>query len=148
MHDRVALLLERDRILERTKALFIATDRKDWPAVIDCLTDRVRFDMTSMTGEPPALVPAEEIAAGWEKGLADIAAVHHQIGNELVTVDGEKAHVFCYGIALHFSPLAKNGTTRRFVGSYDLDLEKQGEEWEIAGFAFHLKFIDGNADLT
>jgi hypothetical protein len=148
MHDRVDLLLEKDRILERTKALFIASHRKDWPAVIDCLTEQVRFDMTSMTGEPPALVPAVEIASRWEKGLADIAAVHHQIGNELVTIDGGKAHVFCYGIALHFSPLAKNGTTRRFVGSYDLDLVKQDEDWKIREFAFHLKFIDGNADLT
>jgi hypothetical protein len=148
MHDRVDLLLEKDRILERTKTLFIATDRKDWPAVIGCFTDRVRFDMTSMTGEPPALVPAVEIASGWKKGLADIPAVHHQIGNELVILDGGTAHVSCYGIALHHNPLAKNGTTRRFVGSYDLDLKKQEEEWKITGFTFHLKFIDGNADLT
>jgi len=145
MHDRVDLLLEKDRILERTKTLFIATDRKDWAAVIGC---RVRFDMTSMTGEPPALVPAVEIASGWEIGLADIAAVHHQIGNKLVILDRGTAHVSCYGIALHHNPLAKNGITRRFVGSSDLDLRKQEEVWKITEFTFHLKFIDGNADLT
>jgi hypothetical protein len=148
MQDLTDLLIEKDRILERVKYLFINTDRKDWTKVVDGFTDQVRFDMSSMGGGPPATVPAVEIAAGWEDGLRDIAALHHQIGNELMTVDGESAHVFCYGIALHYSPHAKGGTTRRFVGTYDLDLQKVDQEWKISGFTYHLKFIDGDVDLT
>ncbi|MDD1678974.1 MAG: nuclear transport factor 2 family protein [Methanomicrobiales archaeon] len=148
MQDRIALLIEKDRILERVKSLFINTDRKDWAEVVDDFTDQVRFDMSSMGGGPPAFVPAVEIAAGWEEGLQDITAVHHQIGNELVTVDGDSAHVFCYGIALHHSPRARKGTTKRFVGTYDLDLLKEKQEWKISGFAYNLKFVDGNVDLA
>jgi hypothetical protein len=65
----------------------------------------------------------------------------------MVTLSEHQAHVFCYGIALHFSPAIRDGT-RRFVGSYDLDLEKLEEGWKISGFRYNLKFVDGNKEMS
>ena len=42
------------------------------------LADRVMFDMSSMGGPEPALVAAESIIEGWEKGLRAMKAIHHQ----------------------------------------------------------------------
>jgi hypothetical protein len=34
-----------------------------------------------------------------------------------------------------------------FVGSYDLHLQRVEGRWQIDGFRFTLKYLDGNADL-
>jgi hypothetical protein len=64
-----------------------------------------------------------------------------------VTIREDDAEVFCYGIALHYLPNRSGQNTKRFVGSYDLHLQKQQESWRIDRFRFKLKFIDGNMNL-
>ena len=127
--------------------LFISTDKKDWPAVIRCFADKVLFDMTSVTGGEPLTMTPGQIVDGWTLGLKDLKAIHHQVGNYLVTTNGDEADVFCYGIALHYLPNRSGQNTKRFVGSYDFHLKKQKKSWYIDRFRFNLKFIDGNVNL-
>ena len=148
MTDPVTTILEKERVLEVVRLLFIETDRKDWAAVRRCFAPEVRFQMTSGSGGAPRLITPDTITREWDEGLQHVPVLHHQIGNELVTLNEQQAHVFCYGIALHYAPTARNGTTRRYVGTYDLDLEKGEEGWNISGFRFTLKFLDGNRDLS
>ena len=145
----VEQLFARERIVDRITELFISTDRKDWPAVERCFTDQVRFDMSSVGGAPLRSVPAREIAAGWEQGLAAIHAIHHQAGNFRVRVGGARATASCYGIAYHYKPRKSGGSTRVFVGSYDFELLQQdgGDDWRISAMRFTLKFLDGNPNL-
>jgi hypothetical protein len=141
-------LVEEHRIIDCIVRLFVATDNRDWPGVRACLADTVRFDMTSLAGGEPADVPAEQIVAGWTTGLAPIEAIHHQAGNFRVTVRGDEADAFCYGIALHFRRTASGRNTRTFVGSYDFRLVNGSDDaWRITAFKFTLKFLDGNATL-
>lgn len=127
--------------------LFIATDSRDWTGVRACLTETVFFDMTSVTGGEPASVSADQIIAGWTQGLAPIESVHHQAGNFRISVRGEEADAFCYGIALHYRRTTSGRNTRTFVGSYDFKLVGSGDAWRINAFRFNLKFIDGNTNL-
>jgi SnoaL-like domain len=145
-HD-LETLLERQRIVDAVTELFVATDRRDWPAVIACFAPQVTFDMRSMTGAPETTVASSEIAAGWERGLAPLAAVHHQAGNFQVRVEGDTAEASCYAIASHYLPNPSGRNTRTFVGSYDLGLRKDAGRWRITRFRFHLKYVDGNAEL-
>ena len=147
MDDQTSMLAEKQKVLDAAKLLFIATDRKDWDAVRSLFTPTVHFDMTSMAGGEPKNLTGSDIVQGWEQGLRNITAVHHQIGNELVSIDGDSAHVFCYGIALHHKVTPLRNYTRRFVGTYDLNLVRWGVEWKISGFTFNLKFIDGDTDI-
>ena len=137
----------REELIETVDRLFIATDDKDWKTVADCFTPTVRFDMSSAGGGPERERPAEDIAADWQRGLEPIQALHHQAGNYRVSVDGERARVFCYGIAYHYLPKPSGRNTRVFVGSYDLQLTRAAGRWKISAFRYHLKFIDGNAEL-
>ena len=137
---------ERD-ITDCVVRLFVATDRRDWAGVRACLTDTVRFDMTSLAGGEPSDVPAEQIIAGWTQGLAPIESVHHQAGNFRIAVRGDEADAFCYGIALHYRRTASGRNTRTFVGSYDFTLVNADDAWRISAFRFTLKFMDGNLDL-
>jgi hypothetical protein len=145
--DAVSALIEERRIIDCIIRLFVCTDERDWAGVRACLTDMVRFDMTSLAGGAPADVPADEIVAGWTRGLAPIESVHHQAGNFRVTLRDGGAEASCYGIALHYRRTASGRNTRTFVGSYDFGLVRQADTWRINAFRFNLKFLDGNLEL-
>jgi len=140
------LATERD-IRDCIIRLFVSTDTRDWAGVRACLTDTVRFDMTSLAGGAPADVPADQIIAGWTQGLAPIESVHHQAGNFRIAVRGGEADAFCYGIALHYRRTGSGHNTRTFVGSYDFKLVNADDTWRISAFTFTLKLMDGNPDL-
>jgi len=73
--------------------------------------------------------------------------VHHQIGNFRVSINGDEATVFCYGVAYHYRPVKTGNSVRRFVGSYDLGLRRVEGTWKIHSFRFNAKFVDGNLTL-
>lgn len=138
----VARLVERQRIEDTVNRLFIATDDKDWPKVRALFTDRVSFDMSSLSGAPPTVITPQEITDMWEKGLRPVAQVHHQSGNFLVEINGTQADVFCYGTATHYkNPEFKNEVTS-FVGSYDLRLLSEGGTWKIKSLRFNKKYVE------
>lgn len=145
--DDLGTLSDKQQIVEVITDLFLATDRKDWPAVIDCFTPQVVFDMSSLGGPPATATAAKDIAAGWEQGLAPITAVHHQAGNFRVTPRGDEADAFCYGIAIHYRANPTGRDTRTFVGSYEFGLRRDGGRWRINRFRFVVKFVDGNLEL-
>ena len=140
-------LLDKQAVIDVANRLFIATDERDWDAVLSCFADHVLFDMSSLTGGAAEPVPARRIVEGWHEGLRALKAVHHQAGNYVVAIRGDEADLFCYGMAIHYLPNPTNRNTRTFVGSYDLHLQRDGDAWRIDRFAFHLKFIDGNEEL-
>jgi hypothetical protein len=112
-----------------------------------CFTDTVLLDMTSIVGGDPSTVTSQNIVDGWDNGLKALKAIHHQVGNYVVTISGNEADVFCYGIATHYLPNNTNRNVRTFVGSYDLHLLKVGDTWRIDKFKNDLKYMDGNPEL-
>ncbi len=145
--DRYRDLIDKDRIIETINQLFIGTDQRDWNKVKGLFAPEVRFDMTSLAGGKPQLLTPQQIVDGWEKGLKPLKAIHHQAGNYIVTVAGNQADAFCYGIATHYLPTKSGRNVRTFVGSYDFHLVRNDGVWWIDAFKFNLKYIDGNKDL-
>jgi hypothetical protein len=143
----VRSLVERSRVSEVINALFGATDARDWARVRSCFTEQVAFDMTSLAGGEPATLTPQDIAAAWASGLAPIEAIHHQVGNLSVDVQGTEATASCYGIAYHYRRTYSGRNTRVFVGSYDFHLQRRDDGWRIDLFRFKLKFVDGNLGL-
>ena len=147
MSDRIRELVDEHDVIGVVTNLFVATDRRDWDTVLACLAPEVNLDMTSLSGGAPARVPAGEIVADWQQGLAPIDAVHHQVGNFRLEVDGDHAAASCYGIAYHYRAKASGGKTRVFVGTYDVGLRRGASGWRIEEFRFNCRFIDGNLTL-
>ena len=147
----VADLVDRERVIDRITELFLATDRKDWASVEACFVPEVQFDMSSVGAGPAAMKKRSEIAAGWRTGLAGVEHIHHQAGNFVVRVNGDRADAFCYGIAYHYRARKDGRNTRVFVGSYDYRLARDGASssstWLITDMRFTLKFLDGNPAL-
>lgn len=147
MEKQIQQLLERQQIIDVVNQLFIQTDNRNWEGVENCFAEKVLFDMTSLAGGEPTTLTPQQITAAWDEGLKDLQAIHHQVGNFVVSIDSDGADVFCYGIASHFKPNGSGQNTRTFVGSYDFHLTKKDDEWKIDAFKFNLKYLDGKADL-
>jgi hypothetical protein len=149
MSEAFERLAERQRIEDRVVKLFVATDERDWAGVESCLADPVTIDMTSMVGGAPLRLRPAEVSAAWAEGFRTLDHVHHQVGNFRTRIDGDAASVQCYGIALHHrAAIAAEIKTRRFVGSYDFELQRaSGGDWRIGLLRFNLKFIDGHLEL-
>jgi hypothetical protein len=141
-------LLERREIEDVVVRLFVATDRRDWASVEECLADMVILDMTSLEGDEPLHMKPADVIAAWARALEPIDHVHHQIGNFQIDVDGDRATAFCYGIAFHQRDrISHPSKTRTFVGSYDIHLRRTRGSWRIDLFRFNLKFVEGNREL-
>ena len=140
-------LLEKENVKDVVNRLFISTDNRDWDTISKLFAPEVLFDMTSMVGGDPVTMTPADIVAAWDKGLKPLKAIHHQTGNYIVNVNQNKAEVFCYGIASHYLPNKTNRNVRIFIGSYNFNLTKNGENWQIDKFKFNLKYIDGNPNL-
>ena len=147
MQDQLLQLLEKDRIIDTINQLFIGTDNRDWPTVRACFADTVDVDMSSLAVGTSGQLTPQQIALAWEEGFRTLQAIHHQVGNYRVKVEGEQATAFCYGTASHYRPTRSGRNTRVFVGSYDLHLRRVEGRWQIDGFRFTLKYLDGNAKL-
>ena len=140
-------LIKKADIKDVVTRLFIGTDNRDWAVVRACFAENVRFDMSSMTGEEPGVIPAEAVVKGWEERLKNVDATHHQAGNFLIEVTSPKAKAFCYGTVFHYLADNSGRNTRTFVGSYEFGFMYDRGRWKIDAFKFNLKFIDGNPAL-
>jgi 3-phenylpropionate/cinnamic acid dioxygenase small subunit len=143
--EEVATRLEVEDLVIK---MFVATDERDWSTLEACFTNPFVLDMTSMVGGSPLNMTPQQVASAWADGFKPLSHVHHQVGNLRTKVTGGTALVRCYGIALHHrSAVANDSKSRRFVGSYEIDLKTTPDGWRITRLHFNLKFIDGNLQL-
>lgn len=132
---------------EVVTSLFIATDQNNWEEVIASFSEEVLLDYSSMTGNPAVKISPSAIVESWKGILPGFESTHHQIGNIIHTIDGNKAKVFCYGTATHYLT-DENGNVWTVVGSYDFELKSdKSEGWKISVMKFNFKYQDGNTAL-
>jgi hypothetical protein len=137
----------REQIIEIVHKLFIYTDNQEWKKLQkEVFSELVDFDMSSLGGEI-SKKKSVDICNEWKQGFESIDAINHLAGNHLVKISNNSAEVFVYATATHFKESATNGKTRKFVGSYDLNLVKNEEHWKIDKFKYNLKYMNGNLDL-
>ena len=138
-------MTEREKIVETVNKLFIYTDEQNWDGLQEeVFTVTVFLDMTSMGGTDSNVTSAA-ICDMWNEGFKDLDAVNHLAGNYLVNVVSDQtADVFAYATATHYKEAAKNGTTREFVGPYDLKLSNTAMGWRIYSMKYNLKYSQGN----
>lgn len=145
--SEIATLADRLAIVDVITKMFVYTDQKRWEDLsAEVFTATVDFD--GGFGGPAGERAADDIIADWRTGLADLDGVHHQSGNHLIDLDGDTARVHADAIAVHVKNAATEGRTRTFVGSYSLGVERTAQGWRVNRFHYHLKVIDGNADLV
>ena len=83
----------------------------------------------------------------WQNGFKGIDAINHLSENYLIDLNKSQASVFAYATATHFKKSATQGTTREFVGTYNLHLVNGNNGWRIDEFKYNLKYVTGNIDF-
>lgn len=139
----------RAEITDVVNKLFYYTDNLMWDELLNqVLAEKLHFDVTSVGAEKAEELMANTVTEMWDTGLKDLDAVHHQVGNYIIEISKDTAKVKCYSIASHYKSGAQNGTTREFIGDYDLVLIKLESGWRINSFVYNLKYITGNIELN
>ena len=139
---------EINEVSNAVSRFFAAVDRFDWDAVNAIMTDPFHIDYSSFTGEEPLDRAPEEITGAWAGHLPHLDSVHHQIGNLIVEVDGERAEVQCHGTASHYLADHPGGDLQYFVGTYDLSLVNRDGHWKLSMMRFNFKYASGNMDIA
>ena len=137
---------ETQQIQETVTKVFINTDNLNWDGVEAQFANKVVLDYSSMNGNPAAEITPKELTTGWKTVLPGFTFTHHQIGNFVTEINGNKAHTYCYGTATHFIE-DENGNVWTVVGTYDFDLEKIENSWKVTTMKFNYKYQDGNSKL-
>src|SRR5579864_7578868 len=87
----VTELDDRLAIIELIGRLSLSIDAKDWDAMGQLFTEMVYHDRTSLTGGEPYTAPVAQFVEGWRQTLQGMDAVHHQITNHVISLDGAEA---------------------------------------------------------
>ena len=71
--------IERERIVETAKKLFVSTDNQEWLKLqSEVFNSTVALDMVSMGTKKAENVSSREICHRWEKAFKELDAVHHR----------------------------------------------------------------------
>jgi len=139
---------DKQEITELVNKLFMYTDALQWNRIVtEVFAEQVLFDMSNVNGKPAETLAAKAICDMWSQGFTGIDAVHHQAGHYLITPNGDSANIYAYAVAMHYKKAAVKGSTRTFVGSYNMKAVQTIGGWRLSEFKYNLKFIDGNTDL-
>lgn len=134
-------------IMNAVSSFFAAVDRCDWDAVRGLMTESFRVDYSSYTGDPASDVTPEQLTGAWAELMPWFDAAHHQIGNQIVEIDGDGAVFEGHGMATHFIADAPGGDLEFIVGTYRIMLVRSADAWRLSGMTFNFQYKSGNADL-
>jgi hypothetical protein len=138
-----ALLDERAAIAV-VDAIDREVDAKDWAALPARFAPQVRIDFSSLTGQPPATIPAAALLGAWQGNLTAAKTSLHLRTNHQVTLAGDRATVVSHGYA--WNRMEGNGDPMWEVwGTYEHGLVRDGAGWRVEAFTFRMTAQRGNA---
>ena len=142
-------LEDRLAIIELIGSLSLAIDAKDWDAMGQLFTDTVYHDRTSLTGGEPYTAPVAQFVEGWRQTLQAMDAVHHQITNHVVSLDGDEATCRANMQGTHVLANASGGPIWTVGGRHlyhpeSAQLHGQQAQQSVKGQAGDFLIVDGD----
>ncbi len=122
---------------------FTAVDERDWDRVTSLMTTPVHIDYSSFGAGDPADVNPTDVVAGWRGILPGFDHTHHQLGNLLVEVDGDRASAQAYVTATHVI----DAEVWTVVGRYQLELTRAQTAWRLSSLRLLFKYQAGATAL-
>jgi hypothetical protein len=124
-------------------AIEVAVDAKNWAEARSQFTDSITVDFSSLTGAPPAEIPADALIQAWSANLGPKKTSHHQRGQALVTINGKRATVYSQGYA--WNKMEGNGEPLWEVwGNYTHELVNTEAGWKVSAMTFEMTHERGN----
>ncbi|MDJ0740511.1 MAG: nuclear transport factor 2 family protein [Gammaproteobacteria bacterium] len=139
-----SLLQDELAVLRIPTEIETAVDAKDWGRARSHFADEVAVDFSSLSGQPPATIPSDDLIGGWAANLGPAKQSHHQRGHGLVQIDGDYATVYSQGYA--WNKMEGNGNPLWEVwGNYTHTLVRTADGWKVTGFTFEMTHERGNS---
>lgn len=134
------------QIMNVVSRFLIEVDDRNWGAVREVMTDPFHADFSSLTGSPAMDATPEKFTEVWDSILSRSDGSQHQIGNQIVEIDGAHARFRCHVTASHYVADGSGGKIESIMGSYRIPLVRTDHGWKLAGVIFKLAFKTGGAD--
>jgi ketosteroid isomerase-like protein len=143
----MAEIEDRLAIIELIGRLSLTIDAKDWDTMGQLFTDTVYHDRTSLTGGEPYTAPVAQFVDGWRQTLQAMGAVHHQITNHVISLEGDAATCAANMQGTHVLANASGGPMWTVGGRHEYQLKRTADGWRIAGLTFTLQWATGNMNV-
>jgi hypothetical protein len=130
-------------IIAAVNAVGSLADARKWPDLRAVFADNVDVDYTSLVGGQPSRVKADELIAGWEKGLGAFAKTEHVVSGHQVTVNGDTADCRARFIATHTRGTPDSTDRWTCGGRYRYTLTKVNGQWKVSGTVMTLEWEQG-----
>lgn len=121
-------LKDRDEIARLIRTYAHGVDRRDWALVRSCFSDDAEAKGSRSTG------PIDPYLAELIPGVEFYPTTMHFMGNQLVELDGDTAHIETYAVAYHWKGevAGSEHPENLVVGVRYLDtLQRRDEGWRI-----------------
>ena len=101
MNPKLQFLLDRQEIRDVVTRYFMSADRRDFVALVDCFVPDTLVDYSDLLPVSPT-TPIAEVAAMIDSAMGDLYNnTQHFMGNHECVIDGSRAEVETYCLAIH-----------------------------------------------
>jgi hypothetical protein len=121
-----------------------ACDLKDWKKLRSLLTDEIDADFTSLTGDGPAKIKADDLVRSWETNLYAAKKTFHQRGNHRIKIKGDQAEVFSKAYAFNLLEKGKDSGLWEVWGNYTHTLTRTENGWRCSGMKLDVIYQRGD----
>jgi ketosteroid isomerase-like protein len=132
-----AALSDSARIERLVIQLAKSADARDWTGVRAVFADEVDFDYTSVAGGKPSRLAADDLVAGWRKGLSNYAQTKHNFSDLAVQVEGDHATATFTGQATHTKT---DGSGWNCGGDYSYQFTRTDAGWRATAARFDMRW--------
>jgi len=145
--ESVAAHMEMARVADTLDA---AVDAKDWALARSLFTEKIAVDFSSLTGQEPAEIQADDLIAGWSGNLTSEKHSFHQRSNHRIRFAGpDNAVMLSHGYAwnrMDRGAASDNGGDPLWEvwGRYRHGFTRIDGIWKISSMAFFMSAERGN----
>ena len=119
------------------------TDGRDWKGLRALFADEVDFDYTSVAGGTPSRIKADNLVAGWQKGLERYKQTKHNFSPPDIKIEGDAATALFTGQATHLRDADGKESRWSCGGDYEYQLARTAQGWKVTAAKFLMKWEQG-----
>jgi hypothetical protein len=121
-----------------------ACDAKDWAKCRAFFADEVDVDFTSLAGDKPARLKADDLIGAWKKNLFAEKKTFHMRSNHRIEIEGERAEVYSKGYAFNLLESGEVAGLWEVWGEYVHILERGKNGWKVSGMTLNVTHKRGD----
>ena len=129
-------------IIELLNGFAMSVDKRDYKALLSCLTDEVNFDYSAL-GRTFSR-SADNFVSEVKEGHRGIDGIQHVTSNHLIELEVSSAFCECNYIASHSIRSADEELLWSLGGRYDYRLIRTGDGWKISQCKIHVAWSSGD----